>query len=131
MQEPRPTPTRDIEDRHDIEEVLRAFYTAAITDPFIGHFFTQVVPLDLEAHLPRIADFWESVLFGARGYATNVMAIHQHIHALSPVSAAHLDRWVALFTASVDGHYAGAKATLMKQRGQSIATMMNIKLNYN
>ena len=130
MSHPEAPVLTDIQTRADIETVLQSFYNGLLTDPEIGHFFTVVVPLNLEVHLPRIADFWESVLFSTRGYAANVMAIHQHIHTLSPVTAAHLNRWVALFTATVDRHFQGQKATLMKQRAQSIATMMNIKLNH-
>ncbi|HZH96971.1 MAG TPA: group III truncated hemoglobin [Flavisolibacter sp.] len=122
--------TADISTRGDIEKVLSAFYQQAFTDALIGKFFTEVVPLHLPSHLPLIADFWESVLFGTQGYRKNVMAVHQHIHSLAQIRKEHLDRWVALFTKTVDDLFTGDKATLMKQRGASIATMMNIKLNH-
>ena len=38
---------RDIETRGDIELLLREFYSVAMTDPKIGHFFTRVAELDL------------------------------------------------------------------------------------
>ena len=44
----------DIESRADIERLLDAFYKVAIHDPKIGHHFHE---LDLEQHLPIIADF--------------------------------------------------------------------------
>jgi hemoglobin len=37
---------------------------------------------------------------------------------------------VQLFTESVDKSFEGSKANLAKQRATSIATMMNIKINY-
>ncbi len=58
------------------------------------------------------------------------MAVHEHIHQLSGIKKEHLDRWVHLFTTTVDEQFAGAKATLIKQRAASIATLMDIKLNY-
>ncbi len=120
----------DIVNRADIEKVLVLFYSRAMKDEFIGRFFTEVVPLHLPTHIPQIASFWESVLFYSQGYSKNVMAIHQHISNLSPIKKEHLDRWLFLFTQTIDGLFTGDKANLMKQRAVSIATMMNIKLNH-
>ena len=50
----------DIATRADIERLVRTFYTQAIPDPIIGHFFTKVIQLDLDSHLPRIANFLNS-----------------------------------------------------------------------
>ena len=118
----------DIHNRGDIVVLLEDFYRKAFADPLIGHFFTEVVPLNLETHIPQIADFWESVIFSTRGYRKNVMEIHQHIHALSAIKKEHLDRWVALFSQTVDQLYEGPNATLIKQRARSVATMMEIKI---
>lgn len=121
---------KDIESRGDIEMLLWDFYEKAFKDELIGHFFTEVVPLNLDKHVPVIADFWESVLLEGRGYRKNVMEIHQDINKKSPMQKRHFDRWVKLFGESVDKFFIGAKATIAKQRAVSIATMMNIKINY-
>ena len=122
---------RDLENREDIVVVLQAFYQQATQDPQIGHFFTDVIKLDIQEHIPVIANFWEAILFGSRTYGKNVMEVHQHIHQLSSIKKEHLDRWVKLFTQTVDHFFEGEKAILMKQRGRSIATLMDIKLNHN
>ena len=75
----------DIRNREDLVQMLNAFYLKAFKDELIGRFFTEVVPLDLDTHIPVIADFWESVVFGARGYRKNVMEVHRHIHHLSAI----------------------------------------------
>ena len=121
---------KDIESRQDIELLLTHFYKKAFADNKIGHFFTEVVPLDLSIHIPVIADFWESILLGSRGYRKNVMEVHQHIHTLSAIKKQHLDQWVKIFTETVDEWHTGARATLMKQRARSIATLMDLKLNH-
>lgn len=121
---------RDIESRIDLEVLLTEFYKRAFADELIGHFFTQVVPLDLSTHLPVITDFWEAVLFDTHGYRKNVMQVHQHIHQLSAIKKEHLDRWVSLLTATVNDLHEGKRATLMLQRATSIATLMDIKLNH-
>jgi hemoglobin len=120
---------RDIQGRSDIELILTQFYQKAFADDTIGFFFTEVVPLDLQTHIPIIADFWESVLFSTQGYRKNVMQVHQHIHSLSRIEKKHLDRWVSLFQGTIDDHFQGDVAELMKQRANSIAMLMNIKLN--
>ena len=120
---------KDIEVRADLKKMLEAFYKKVFKDDLISHFFIEVVPLDLEHHLPVITDFWESVLLDARGYRKNVMQVHADIHQKSKLQKEHLDRWVALFTGTVDEFFEGPKATLAKQRAASIATMMNLKLN--
>ncbi|GAB4094128.1 group III truncated hemoglobin [Flaviaesturariibacter terrae] len=121
---------RDVETRADIEAVLQDFYRKAFADERIGRFFTEVVPLDLETHLPVIADFWEAIVLNTRSYTKNVMAVHQHIHELSAIRKEHLDRWAELFTATVAAHFEGPRATLMQQRARSVATLMDIKLNH-
>ena len=122
-------PETDVRNRTDIEQVLNAFYDKAFTDEVIGFFFTEVVPLDLKTHLPVITNFWESVIFNTQGYGKNVMEIHRHISSKSTISKKHLDRWVQLFTITVDELFAGEKAELMKQRAISIATLMTIKMS--
>jgi hemoglobin len=119
----------DIETREHLEIMLTAFYQKVFKDDLISHFFTEVVPLDLNHHLPLITDFWESVLLHAQGYKRNVMEIHLNINKKSALTKEHLDRWVQIFTATVDQFFEGSKATLAKQRAQSIATMMNIKIS--
>ena len=55
---------RDIESRADCERLVRAFYGRALEDPIIGFIFVDVAKLDLEAHVPRLTSFWETVLLG-------------------------------------------------------------------
>lgn len=121
---------KDIESREDLVRLLNVFYQKAFEDELIGRFFTEVVPLDLTTHIPVIADFWESVVFGARGYRKNVMEVHRHIHELSAIKKEHLDRWVSLFTNTADELFEGERTMLIKQRARSIATLMDIKLNH-
>jgi hemoglobin len=118
----------DIRNREDIVLLLENFYSKALSDETIGYFFTEVVPLNMETHLPLITDFWETVLFGKAAYRGNVLQMHQHIHQLSPFKEEHFKQWVQLFIETVDEMYEGDKATMAKQRAESVATLMRIKL---
>ncbi|MFZ6024513.1 MAG: group III truncated hemoglobin [Bacteroidota bacterium] len=117
----------DIERREDIEQLMRVFYAKAIPDETIGHYFTQVIQMDIEKHLPVIVDFWETVLFGVAKYQSNAIAVHQHLHQLSAFNDMHFERWVHLFQSTVNELFAGNRAELAKQRAASIATVMKIK----
>jgi len=121
---------KDIETREELEDFLWAFYKKAFADELIGRFFTEVVPLDLDTHIPVIANFWESVAFNKPSYRKNVMEVHQHIHDLSKIQKEHLDRWVKIFTQTLEERFEGSRSELMKQRARSIATLMDIKLNH-
>ena len=121
---------KDIEERKDLFKLLEAFYVKAFADELIGFYFTDVIKLDLEMHLPVITDFWESVLLNTKQYRGDVMKLHQHINHLSPFKAEHFDRWVQLFCATVNEFYEGEVAERAKQRALSIATIMKIKLIY-
>jgi len=59
----------DIATRADCERLVREFYTRAFADPIIGFLFTDIAKLDLEAHVPRITSFWETVLLGNKTYS--------------------------------------------------------------
>jgi len=88
---------KDIENRNDITELLKRFYGKALEDKAIGVYFTEVVNLNMEHHLPRITDFWETVLFAKANYKTNVIEVHKHINQKHKIEQQHLERWVLLF----------------------------------
>lgn len=121
---------KDIETKEDIESLMVRFYSKALADETIGHYFTKVVPLDMEKHIPLITDFWESVLFEKGGYHGNVMQVHEKIHQLDAFRDEHFNRWVSLFTATIAEMYEGDAAEKLKQRATSIATVMKIKTIY-
>ncbi|WP_232247259.1 group III truncated hemoglobin [Kitasatospora azatica] len=111
----------DIGSRADLEQLLRRFYAAAFADPLIGRYFTEVAAMDLEAHLPRITDFWASSLLRAAEYRRNLFAPHAALHAREPLTAAHYGRWVQLWAAAVDGRHQGPVAERAKSQAQRIA----------
>ena len=78
---------RDIETRADCERLVRAFYGRAFEDPIIGFLFTDVAKLDLEAHVPRITSFWETILLGAQSYGGGAFRPHAALHAKAPLRA--------------------------------------------
>ncbi|HVZ25266.1 MAG TPA: group III truncated hemoglobin [Sediminibacterium sp.] len=120
----------DIENRQDLEKLMHAFYAKAMQDPVIGHYFTEVVQLDLVTHIPRITDFWETIIFGVNRYHGDTFAVHAHLQEKCAFRDEHFNRWVQLFKETVDENFSGDKAETIRQRAESIATIMKIKLVY-
>jgi hemoglobin len=119
---------KDISTREDIRGLVEAFYDKVQHDELLAPFFSLIVPVDWETHLPIMVSFWENVLFHRGGYSGNPMEKHLHIHALSPFAPHHFERWLALFRSTVDERFSGARADVIKHRAESIAAVMQAKM---
>jgi len=118
----------DIQSREDIELLVKSFYDKVVKDDVIGYVFTDAIKVRWERHLPVMYDFWENTLFFTGTYDGNPMFIHKNIHRHTPLNTQHFERWVKLFTETVDLLFEGNKAELAKQRAISIATVMQLKI---
>lgn len=119
----------DIKNRAGIQQLVDAFYTKVRADATIGYLFNEVAKVNWEAHLPRMYDFWENIVFQTGGFTGNPMVAHVQLHRQSPLRAEHFQRWLQLFLTTVDELFAGDNAELIKQRARSIATMMQLKVH--
>jgi hemoglobin len=119
----------DISTRDDCERLVRAFYGRALTDEIIGWLFTDVAKLDLEAHVPRITAFWETVLLGAQSYTGGAFRPHALLHARAGLRGGHFTRWLALWSQTVDELFAGPIAELAKAHATRVATAFHDRLN--
>ncbi|MCW2608430.1 MAG: hypothetical protein JWO60_3123 [Frankiales bacterium] len=97
----------DITSAADLDRLLRHFYASAFADDLLGHVFVDVVAMDLEAHLPAITAFWQKVLLGTGQYTGRPLAQHRAVQAQVPLTDEHFTRWLGLWRASLDTHFAG------------------------
>jgi len=116
----------DLADRGDVEALVRAFYRRAFADDLLGPVF-RGARMDLEAHLPVMCDFWQTVLFRAGLYRRNALQVHADLHAAA-LRREHFARWLALWTATVDDSFAGPKAELAKTQAGRIAYSISRRL---
>ena len=115
----------DIRNKADIKILVNEFYEKVKADAQLAPFFDHV---NWAVHLPVMYDFWENSLFYTGSYGGNPMKIHQRLHHMKELTAADFDRWLLLFTETVEALFAGEKATLAQQRALSIATVMRLKI---
>jgi hemoglobin len=118
----------DIETREDVERLVRAFYSRAMTDPIIGFLFTEIARLDLEAHVPVISNFWETILLGAQSYRGGAFRPHAELHMKVPLRSAHFQRWVVLWWETIDELFAGERAELAKAHAARVARAFHGRL---
>jgi len=118
----------DIETRGDCEQLVRVFYGRALVDPVIGFLFTDVAKLDLEAHVPRITNFWDTILLGAHSYGGGAFRPHIELNFKVPLTRGHFDRWLHLWTMTVDELFEGERAELAKAHAIRVAAAFESRL---
>jgi hemoglobin len=116
---------KDISKTKDIENLIDTFYEKVKRDEAISHYFLKV---NWGKHLPVMYKFWENVLFYTGNYSGNPLQKHLILNERNPLSIEDFNRWVEIFIETVNEHYEGENAEQIKQRAQSIATIMQIKI---
>jgi hemoglobin len=124
----RRSPLADIADREDISELVIAFYRRAFDDDLLGPIVTDVARVDLSAHLPVMCDFWETVLLRAGLYHRNALKPHARVDEQVRLTAVHFERWVSLWTRTVDERHQGATAELAETQAARIARSIGRRL---
>lgn len=112
---------QDIKDRDDIVKLVDAFYEKVKTDTLLEPVFRHV---DWPAHMPTMYNFWSAMMLGDMTYQGNPFQKHKDLR----ISTDHFRRWLELFRQTVDQLFAGAKATEIKDRANSIAGIFQHKM---
>ncbi|SDS25888.1 hemoglobin [Polaribacter sp. KT25b] len=120
----------DISSRKDIKLIITKFYDKLLVDEKMIPFFTDIVAKNqLEHHLEIITDFWNDIIFDTTTYSNNVMKKHLDINVFVTFKKEHFALWVSYFFNTIDTYFLGDNSERMKARAQSIATVMQLKLN--
>lgn len=113
----------DLACRADVERLVVAFYRDAAMDELLGPVF-EAAHVDWPGHIETITDFWAWQLLGERGYEGNPLRAHEPVHVRTPFSDAHDERWLDLFTTTVDEQFVGPTAETAKGRAEKMAHAM-------
>jgi hemoglobin len=114
----------ELASRADIVRLVDAFYERVSEDRILGPIFTDVARVDWEVHLPKMYDFWDSVLFGKAGFKGAPLPVHLALSRQVALTSREFDRWIALFHSTVDALFAGPLADEAKIRATRIAAVM-------
>ena len=122
-----PTPLPDLLTETDIIRLVDAFYARVEADALLRPVFNDVARVDWATHLPKMYDFWSSVLLGTSRYKGRPFAKHFPL----PLTPAHFRQWLALFHATIDELFLGPQADDAKARAQNIGAMFEHRMTPN
>ncbi len=119
-----PLPARgvaDLESIADWRQLVHAFYARVVEDALIGPVFaSRIEDHAWPAHLERMTSFWYTVLFGESHYHGDPRAKHLDL----PIAAEHFERWLSLWSGTVDELFVGERAEEAKARSRRIALLL-------
>jgi len=114
----------DITSRGDVVQLVDRFYAAVRADHVLGPIFDDVAQTDWATHLPKMYDFWETVLFNRSVFRGNPLAVHLNLSTRVALTEHEFGRWLALFDRQVDALFDGPVAAEAKLRARRIAAVM-------
>ena len=123
---------KDIDSRDDIVFLVDSFYKRVVTDELIGVFFTSIVKLDWDVHIPIMYDFWETTLLGNIKYKGNPMIKHIELNKQKELLPLHFDRWLLLWETTIKENFVGKRTDEAIRKANQIGEVMKSKIKqYN
>lgn len=118
----------DLATRADIEDLLRRFYGRVLVDDILAGPFAQIRESGLDAHLPIMCDFWETVLFRAGLYRGSALSAHRKVHTRHRLESRHFVRWLDLWSTTIGQMFEGPVADRATVQATRIAWAMHRNL---
>lgn len=118
--------TQDISSLGDIKLLVNTFYAKVQDDDLIGPIFNEKMLGRWAEHLEKMYRFWQTILLEEHTYSGSPFPPHKHL----PVNQTHFDRWMEIFTTTVDFLFVGKLADEAKVRAANMAYMFNYKIEY-
>jgi hemoglobin len=105
-------------DRESIARLVHRFYDDVRADEVLGPTFEAVLGERWPTHLPRMVEFWSTVMLGTRSFSGNVFGKHMAVPGVTPP---HFRRWLALWHAHTAAAFDAATAGELQQVASGIA----------
>ena len=118
---------KNIESLDDIQLLVDTFYGKVREDELLANIFNGVIQDNWDVHLEKMYSFWQTVLLEELSYRGSPFLPHMKL----PVDKEHFDRWLALFSETVDSLFTGQKAEEAKWRAGRMAEMFYSKITYH
>lgn len=116
----------DITTIEDIKLLVNTFYAKVQKDDLIGPIFNEKIQGRWPEHLETMYKFWQTILLEQHSYSGSPFPPHKHL----PVDQSHFNRWIEIFTKTVDSLFIGILAEEAKMRGVNMASMFLYKIEY-
>ena len=94
---------KEIKERKDVELLVNSFYQKVNLDLEIGAFFNEISGLDWNTHLPKMYDFWSTILLDEISYSGNPMTKHIALDKKATLKPQHFNKWLSLWIENIQG----------------------------
>ena len=116
---------KTIENRDDVERLVHSFYARVRQDELLGPIFNESISEEeWAAHLEKLVDFWETVLFSVPKFKGNPVTAHQKVDEQQSYSIEpkHFGKWIQLWYSTIDSLFTGEKAQRAKDNARKMST---------
>lgn len=120
----KPLMRADIRHHSHVVLLVDTFYGKVRQDDLLGSIFNGIIGDRWPEHLERMHRFWGTVLINEGAYTGSPLRPHLHM----PIGAAHFQRWLMLFLATVDELFEGPVADLAKRNALRMADMFQERI---
>jgi hemoglobin len=120
------TENNDILSLDDIKLLVNTFYDKVQKDELIGPIFNSRIQNRWPEHLEKMYTFWQTVLLGEHTYYGSPFPPHAQL----PVERHHFERWLQLFSATLNELFTGKKAEEALWRADKMAEMFQYKIEH-
>ncbi len=117
---------KDIQTPEDIKLMVDRFYEKVNQDELLSNIFNDFARIDWDAHLPRMYNFWNTVLLSKGDYKGSPFQKHVPL----PINSEHFERWLSLFHSNIDEHFKGLVAEDAKKVASTIGATFQAKLKH-
>ena len=117
---------QDILSLEDVKHLVNSFYGKVREDETLAPIFNERIGNRWPEHLEKMYRFWQTVLLDEHTY----FGAPFPPHASLPVQHLHFEKWLALFHKTVDELFVGQIAEEAKWRGNRMAEMFELKMEY-
>jgi hemoglobin len=97
----------DLDSRSVIHDLVVRFYREIVFGGELKPVFSDVAEVDWAMHMPKLTDYWYRVLLGEPEYDGLILAAHQHVHDIQPLTAERFDHWDTLWIQTIDASSSG------------------------
>lgn len=122
---------KQIENRADIESLVNTFYAKIRDNEILGDIFNKHILDDKwPEHLAKLADFWETNLFGIPKFKGNPTQKHYNVDAnlKYTITQKHFGIWLQLWFETIDGLFYGNIADRAKNAARRMSTVQYLAI---
>ena len=124
-----PAALPDLNGRADIIVLVDRFYDRVRADALLGPIFDGVARVNWETHLPKLYDFWDTVMFRANTFRGNLIGAHARLIPAAAMGKELFDHWLGLFRKTVAENFDGPNAEHIVRCAEDMANVIYSKIH--